>query len=136
MPLLLTFAIHYQAPQLQKLLADAAEALQLERPPQLFLQHSQQAAIHYLELPVSSRLPGLAAPFIRQRKGRVSLASVKKQQGVDCASTAALQQPAVVVTSRMVELLQPEELQAMFVATLSTGLAPGGLQSLIHTIAD
>ena len=88
--------------------------------------------MHYMEMPVASRLPGLAAPHIRQRRGRVSLASVKQQQGADCESAAAMQQPAVVVTSRIVELLQPDELQAVFVGTLITGLASGMLVKVMH----
>ncbi len=46
-------------------------------------------------------------------------------KGVDSASDADVQWPAVVVTSRMIELLQPQELQALFVGTLSSGLVPG-----------
>ncbi|KAL0055275.1 hypothetical protein WJX82_009859 [Trebouxia sp. C0006] len=73
-----------QAPQLHRLLSEAANALGLERASHLFLHQSQQAALHYLELP-----------------------------------------PAVVVTSRMIELLQPQELQALLVGCLSSGIAPG-----------
>lgn len=69
--------------------------------------------MHYLELPITSRLPGLASAGLRHRAG------------CDSASDAAVQQPAVVVTSRMIELLQPEELQAMFVGTLSNGVTAG-----------
>ena len=43
----------------------------------------------------------------------------------DNASATAVQQPAVVVSSRMIELLQPKELQAMFVGALSIGLMTG-----------
>ena len=69
--------------------------------------------MHYLEVHVTSRLPGLAAAGLRHRPG------------CDSASDYAVQQPAVVVTSRMIELLQPEELQAMFVGTLSNGVTAG-----------
>ncbi|KAL3133044.1 hypothetical protein ABBQ38_006950 [Trebouxia sp. C0009 RCD-2024] len=114
-----------QAPQLHTLLSEAAIALQLERAPQLYLQHSQQAAIHYLQLPLTTRLPGLAAVSARQRRSKPQASSVQQQQhGLDAESEAAVHQPVVVVTSRMVELLQPQELQAMFVGALSTGLAP------------
>ena len=113
---------------MHRLLSDAAEALQLERPPQLYLQHSQQAAMHYLHLPITARLPGLAASSLQQQRSKALPPSVqqKQQQGMDTESTAAIHQPVIVVTSRMVELLQPEELQVMFVGALSTGLAPGG----------
>ena len=123
-----------QAPQLYKLLSNSAEALQLDRPPQLFLQHSQQAALHFLQIPVTSRLPGLASSSPRQRRGKAAAASVQQQHGVDAESAAAGQQAAVVVTSRMVELLQPAELQAMFVGALSTALVPGLLDSYTHTL--
>ncbi|KAL3133056.1 hypothetical protein ABBQ38_006962 [Trebouxia sp. C0009 RCD-2024] len=115
-----------QAPQLHSLVSEAATALQLERAPQLYLQHSQQAAIHYLHLPLTTRLPGLAAVSARQRRSKPQACSVQqqKQHGLDAESEAAVHQPVVVVTSRMVELLQPQELQAMFVGALSTGLAP------------
>ncbi len=69
--------------------------------------------MHYLELPVTSCLPGLAATVFRQRSG------------LPAASASAVQQPAIVVTSRMIELLQPEELQAMFVGALSSGFVEG-----------
>ena len=80
--------------------------------------------MHYLHLPLTARLPGLPAGSARQRRGKPSPSSVH-QQGLDTESAAAVHQPVVVVTSRMVELLQPRELQAMFIGALSTGLAPG-----------
>ena len=81
--------------------------------------------MHYLHLPLTARLPGLPAGSARQRCGKASPSSVQQQQGLDVESAAAVHQPVVVVSSRMVELLQPRELQAMFVGALSTGLAPG-----------
>ena len=89
--------------------------------------------MHYLHLPLTARLPGLPAGSARQRRGKPSPSpsSVQQQQGLDTESVAAVHQPVVVVTSRMVELLQPRELQAMFVGTLSTGLAPGTCSSSI-----
>ncbi|KAL3133047.1 hypothetical protein ABBQ38_006953 [Trebouxia sp. C0009 RCD-2024] len=111
-----------QAPQLHSLLSEAATALQLERAPQLYLQHSQQAAIHYLQLPLTTRLPGLAAVPARQRRSKPQACSVQQQQqhGLDVESEAAVCQPVVVVTSRMVELLQPHEVAlAASLASLS-----------------
>ena len=64
-----------QAPQLYKLLSDAADALGLQRSPQLFLQQSHQAALHYVELPVSSRLPGLPASMSKARHANHSSAT-------------------------------------------------------------
>lgn len=84
--------------------------------------------MHYLHLPLTARLPGLAAAPARQPHGKPVPASVQQQQqhqGLDTESVAAGYQPVVVVSSRMVELLQPQELQAMFVGALSTGLAEG-----------
>ncbi len=46
---------------------------------------------------------------------------------LDSLSDAAVIQPAVVVTSRMIELLQPQELQALFVGCLSSGIVAGRL---------
>ena len=46
------------------------------------------------------------------------------------AGASAIQQPVLVVSSRLVEVLQPEELQMMFLTTLSTALAPGMLQKI------
>jgi hypothetical protein len=124
-----------QAPQLHRLLSEAAAALGLERLPHLFLYQSQQAALHYLELPVSTCLPGLPSSTPRP-KAAVSAAAdaAMRQVGVhsartslDCLSDAAVLQPAVVVTSRMIELLQPQELQALLVGCLSSGIAAGRL---------
>ncbi len=151
-----------QAPQLHRLLSEAANALGLERAPHLFLHQSQQAALHYLELPVSTCLPGLASTTPRQRAavtaaaagavsaaaaagavsaaaaaGAVSAAAAaaavqhadvhSARTSLDSVSNAAVLQPAVVVTSRMIELLQPQELQALLVGCLSSGIAPGRL---------
>lgn len=80
--------------------------------------------MHYLHFPLTARLPGLPVGSARQRGGKPSPSFVQ-QQGLDTESVAAVHQPVVVVTSRMVELLQPRELQAMFVGALSTALAPG-----------
>ena len=114
-----------QAPQLYRLLTQAAEALSLERGPQLFLQHSPQASMHYLELPVISRLPGLAGfPTESKPGGNIDI-TASAVHGVAAAASAAVPQSAIVVTSRMVELLDPMELQAMFVGTLSIGLLGG-----------
>ena len=209
-----------QAPHLYKLLSDAADALGLQRHPQLFLHQSHQAALHYVELPISSRLPGLPAStnkarhphtadglsealqhgtsgeiepdrnlapqtivqiwkhvikFIpimvtmcslyglfegccwvhksqRDMRQTITLHSFAHLESLACLcvcaagplnvlivcvvikfdwcagdseSAAAVHQTAVVVTSRMIELLQPQELQAMFVGALSTGLMTG-----------
>ncbi|DBA97235.1 TPA: hypothetical protein ACH3X1_014983 [Trebouxia sp. C0004] len=124
-----------QAPQLHRLLSEAANALGLEGAPHLFLQHSQQAALHYLELPVSTCLPGLAFSTPRQRAGvsAAAAAAAAVQQAdvhsartsLDSLSDAAVLQPAVVVTSRMIELLQPQELQALLVGCLSSGTVAG-----------
>ena len=81
--------------------------------------------MHYLHLPLTARLPGLAAVSARQRHSKPPGSSVQRH-GLDAESEAAVHQPVVVVTSRMVELLQPQELQAMFVGALSTGVGPGG----------
>ena len=124
-----------QAPQLHRLLSEAANALGLERAPHLFLHQSQQAALHYLELPVSTCLPGLASTTPRPRAGVSAAAAAAVQQAdvhsartsLDSLSDAAVVQPAVVVTSRMIELLQPQELQALLVGCLSSGIAPGRL---------
>lgn len=45
------------------------------------------------------------------------------------AGGSARGQPVLVVSSRLVEVLQPEELQMMFLTTLSTALAPGMLRA-------
>ncbi len=124
-----------QAPQLHRLLSEAANALGLERAPHLFLHQSQQAALHYLELPVSTCLPGLASTTPRQRAAVTAAAAAAVQHAdvhsartsLDSVSNAAVLQPAVVVTSRMIELLQPQELQALLVGCLSSGIAPGRL---------
>lgn len=84
--------------------------------------------MYYLHLPLTARLPGLVATTARQPRGKPLPASVQQQQqqqGLDTESAAAGYQPVVVVSSRMVELLQPRELQAMFVGALSTSLAEG-----------
>ena len=127
--------VRVQAPQLHRLLSEAANALGLERAPHLFLHQSQQAALHYLELPVSTCLPGLAFTTPRQRAAVSAAAAAAVQHAdvhsartsLDSLSDAAVLQPAVVVTSRMIELLQPQELQAMLVGCLSSGIAPGRL---------
>ena len=125
-----------QAPQLHRLLSEAADALGLERPPNLFLHQSQQAALHYLELPVSTCLPGLASTTPKPRAAVSAAAAPAAVQQVDvhsartsldCLSDAAVLQPAVVVTCRMIELLQPQELQALFVGCLSSGIVAGRL---------
>jgi len=133
-----------QAPQLHRLLSEAANALGLERAPHLFLHQSQQAALHYLELPVSTCLPGLASTTPRQRAAVTAAAAAavsaaaaaaavqhadvhSARTSLDSVSNAAVLQPAVVVTSRMIELLQPQELQALLVGCLSSGIAPGRL---------
>lgn len=86
--------------------------------------------MHYLHLPLTARLPGLPTSPARQRRDK-PLSSSVQQQGTDTESAAAVYQPVIVVTSRMVELLQPWELQAMFVGALSTGLAPGVCSSSV-----
>ena len=49
------------------------------------------------------------------------------RSSLDSLSDAAVIQPAVVVNSRMIELLQPQELQALFVGCLSSGIVAGRL---------
>lgn len=140
-----------QAPQLYRLLSEAATALGLQRSPQLFLQHSQQAAMHYLELPVTSLLPGLPPPTAPKQRapnstvpGAVAGAgagatqqteAVRATSTVDSVSAAAVHQAAVVVTSRTIELLQPAELQAMFIGCLSSGLLAGSLLLLLGVVS-
>ena len=130
-----------QAPQLHRLLSEAAAALGLQRAPHLFLHQSQQAALHYLELPVSTCLPGLASTTPRLRTGASAGAAAMQQSDVrsartslDCLSDAAVLQPALVVTSRIMELLQPQELQALFVGCLSSGIVAGRLPRWIDVV--
>ena len=106
--------------------------------------------MHYLELPVTSLLPGLPPPTAPKQRAPNSTVPgagagagagatqqtevVRAMSTVDSMSAAAVHQPAVVVTSRMVELLQPAELQAMFIGCLSSGLLAGNLVLLMGVV--
>lgn len=118
-----------QVPQIQKLLTAAASALGLEHKPQLFVRHSQQPSIHYLELPNQTHLPGLA-PTQQSQQTTTGHSSPAMDACSNSSTLGSRQgQPVLVVSSRLVEVLQPAELQMMFLTTLSTALAPGKIPS-------
>ena len=116
-----------QAARIHTILTAAASALSLEQEPSLYLHHSDQPSIHYLEFPSSTQLPGLNASQQQMSGTSSNAATAVVQREHSHAGTSAIGQPVLVVSSRLVEVLQPDELQMMFLTTLSTALAPGML---------
>lgn len=106
------------------MLTSAASALGLQQPPLLCLQQNNQPFIHFIELPSCTQLPGLS-PSQQATGFSSSTAAAALQRGNSEAAVSTVGQPVLVVSSRLVEVLQPEELQMMFLGALSTALAPG-----------
>ena len=110
------------------MLTSAASALGIGQAPLLCLQQNNQPFIHYLELPSCTQLPGLSAS--QQSTGfSSSTAAAALPRGNSEAAVSMVGQPVLVVSSRLVEVLQPEELQMMILGALSTALAPGRCNS-------
>ena len=106
------------------MLTSAASALGLGQSPLLCLQQNNQPFIHYLELPSCTQLPGLSASQ-QATASSSTTAAAALHRGNSEAVVSSVGQPVLVISSRLVEVLQPEELQMMFLGALSTALAPG-----------
>lgn len=96
----------------------------MQQTPALYLQHSDRPSIHYLELPGQTQLPGLSARLQHEPKTKCHAATAADEMHSSSAA-AAIGQPVLVVSSRLIEVLQPDELQMMFLTTLATAHAPG-----------
>lgn len=123
-----------QVPQLYLLVVEAARLLGLRTAPQLYVRSSGEAAAHYLLLPASARLHGLNGgappqPPQQQQPAPAAAAEVEEPEETrglrllepgscrvrgEGIGTAQAQewQCAVVLTSALVDLLEPDELQA------------------------
>lgn len=108
-----------QAPQLYLLAAEACRLLGLggAPPPLLYVKSSGEAAAYYILLPADARLHGLNGGSAAE------LAGSSGSSSVDAAADAAgggLQEPqcAVVLTSALVDLLEPAELLAAMAGCL------------------
>eukprot|EP00887_Chlorella_sp_A99_P005256 scaffold1.g5256.t1 len=125
-----------QAPQLYLLAVDACRILGVSAAPRLYVLPSAEPAIYYLQLPADTAFHSLAGGLARTTRAPgppqlpAALPSGSEPRAATAAeasegeapaggsSTGMNWEPALVLTSRLVDLLEPEELQAAMAGCL------------------
>ena len=117
-----------QVPQLYLLAVESCRLLGISSTPQLYIKNSAEPAAYYLLLPAQARLHGLAGSMAEQPAMAAGLAGQQPEaafgssgsSGVTGAAGAEGQdwQCALVLTSGLLDLLEPQELQGVVAGCL------------------